>query len=216
MFFYQEAIPALALYLHLLGYNHRQDFRREGDVMDSVMFLPQNSEREIQLRRYRDALAISGGAVIAFGLWDVIKLFIGLFLGQDTVKELIAEGMKNSDIPEDEMGMARLLVWVIVMMVLLVISAVTILYHIYIGLNALRVGRQTAKKKKNAYLVLTALSIVFSAIILILSITSLVSGSDTENNIGYATILLELTSLMNYSYLFYAALKIRKLERETL
>lgn len=184
--------------------------------MDSVMFLPQNSEREIQLRRYRDALAISGGAVIAFGLWDVIKLFIGLFLGQDTVKELIAEGMKNSDIPEDEMGMARLLAWVIVMMVLLVISAVTLLYHIYIGLNALRVGRQTAKKKKNAYLVLTALSIVFSAIILILSITSLVSGSDTENNIGYATILLELTSLMNYSYLFYAALKIRKLERETL
>ena len=186
--------------------------------MDSVMFLPQNSEREIQLRRYRDALAISGGAVIAFGLWDVIKLFIGLFLGQDTVKELIAEGVKNSDIPEDEMGMARLLAWVIVMMVLLVISAVTLLYHIYIGLNALRVGRQTAKKKKNAYLVLTALSIVFSAIILILSITSLVSGSDTdtENNIGYATILLELTSLMNYSYLFYAALKIRKLERETI
>lgn len=184
--------------------------------MDSVMFLPQNSEREIQLRRYRDALAISGGAVIAFGLWDVIKLFIGLFLGQDTVKELIAEGMKNNDIPEDEMGMARLLAWVIVMMVLLVISAVTLLYHIYIGLNALRVGRQTAKKKKNAYLVLTALSIVFSAIILILSITSLVSGSDTENNIGYATILLELTSLMNYSYLFYAALKIRKLERETI
>ena len=38
--------------------------------MDMTEFLPENSDRNIKLRQYRDALAISGGVVIAFSLWE--------------------------------------------------------------------------------------------------------------------------------------------------
>ena len=49
--------------------------------MDSVLYKPRNEELQIQLRRYRDALALSGSMVIVLSVWDIIKLFIRFLPG---------------------------------------------------------------------------------------------------------------------------------------
>ncbi len=43
--------------------------------MDTAIYKPRNEGIEIRLRRYRDALALSGGMVIALSVWDIIKLY---------------------------------------------------------------------------------------------------------------------------------------------
>ncbi|MBQ3773700.1 MAG: hypothetical protein II833_04870, partial [Pseudobutyrivibrio sp.] len=57
--------------------------------MDSTLYNPKNQGIQIRLRRYRDSPAISGGMVIVMSIWDIIKLFIGFFLGEDTIEALV-------------------------------------------------------------------------------------------------------------------------------
>ena len=112
-------------------------------------FLPENSDRNIELRQYRDALAISGGVVIAFSLWDMLKVLIGFFLGEETISEIVSASMGKEQLPENEIGaQIRMWVWVIIVAAIIVIFTLILLYHLYIGLNAYREGRGKAKKKR--------------------------------------------------------------------
>ncbi len=98
-----------------------------------MMFFPDNSERDIQLRRYWDALAISGEAVIIFSLWDIVKIVISMFLGEETIAELVSSLFENTEIPEGigekELRIAALL---FILVIVLGISALTFLYHLYL------------------------------------------------------------------------------------
>ena len=48
--------------------------------MDSTIYKPRNEDVDIKIRRYQDALSLSGGMVIALTVWDIIKLYISYFL----------------------------------------------------------------------------------------------------------------------------------------
>ena len=179
-------------------------------------FLPENSDRNIELRQYRDALAISGGVVIAFSLWDMLKVLIGFFLGEETISEIVSASMGKEQLPENEIGaQIRMWVWVIIVAAIIVIFTLILLYHLYIGLNAYREGRGKAKKKRVVYLGLTVVSCICSAVVLCINLAALFQADQTGTQVGYATFLLEISSLLNYIYLIYSAVKIRKLERET-
>lgn len=186
--------------------------------METIQYKPLNDGRDIRLRRCRDALAISGGAVIFFSLWDILKIFIGFFLGQNTISQFVSESIQNADISSygaETEELARILLWVVTLAILGFISLIVLLYHLYIGLNAFRVGRQTAKKKKRLYLVLAAFSMIGSGLLLLLSALS-VFLVDDSSNIDVATLLLELTSFLTYLSLITSAYKIRSLERGAL
>ncbi len=102
-------------------------------------FLPENSDRNIKLRQYRDALAISGGVVIAFSLWDMLKVLIGFFLGEETISEIVSASIGKEQLPDNEIGeQIRMWVWVIIVAAIIVIFTLILLYHHYIGLNAYR------------------------------------------------------------------------------
>jgi hypothetical protein len=64
--------------------------------MDTAVYKPQNEEIQIKLRRYRDALSLSGSMVIALSVWDIIKLFIGFFLGEETIAQIIGTIMEQN------------------------------------------------------------------------------------------------------------------------
>ena len=183
--------------------------------MELPVYQPLNEERSIQLRRYRDALAISGVAVIAFSLWDIIKIFVSLFLGEDTLAGLVSSAMEDLDLPDPgDQKLAGLVIWTICLVTTILICAGIFLYHLYIGMNACREGRQTAKRRKKAYLVLTALSVLASGSIFFPNLFALFQANDEVEKIGLGTLLLELTSLLNYMYILYAVYRIRKLEKE--
>ncbi|MCR5675027.1 MAG: hypothetical protein K6G16_04885 [Lachnospiraceae bacterium] len=182
--------------------------------MRTAACLPDNSYTEIRLRRYRDALTISGAAVIAFSVWDVLKVYIGLFLGEKTLSDYFTDLLPKIRIPEGvpEETM-QIVLWVVLLAGVIGVSIFILLYHLYIGLNAMQEGHRTVKKKKIVYLVCDVLSILSSATVLFQSIRVYFVGGEDARQIGLATLLVESASFLNYVYLFYVVLKIRITER---
>ncbi len=183
--------------------------------MDTAIYKPRNEGIEIRLRRYRDALALSGGMVIALSVWDIIKLYISAFLGEDTIAQFIESAVNlNAGVllGTEYEKTTNIFLWVAILSMLLVFSAVILLYHLYIGLNAFREGRQTAKKQNRFYLVLTAFSAAFTAFLIVSNVSNSVTAADSDGSIGVAYFLMEATSLANYISILYTAAKIRKLE----
>lgn len=184
--------------------------------MEKDTYTPENGETEILLRRYNDAFAICGIAVIVFSRWDILKMFAGYFFGEETFDKMISELLGSLEISEDiPVETIRLIVWVVMIGGLLILSAIVFLFHFYIGLNAYREGRGIRKKKTKTYLVMAGLVLVVSGTMLAFSV---VAFFVTENHGGvrFASLLLEFTSFFNYAYLMYSAYKIHCLKRGVL
>ena len=184
--------------------------------MDSTLYNPKNQGIQIRLRRYRDSLAISGGMVIVMSIWDIIKLFIGFFLGEDTIEELVEAVINDSGSPvigDEYESVVRIVLWVTILLILLLFSAVIFLYHLYIGLNAYRVGRQTAKKSNRFFIVLTLLSTIFAGMLILSNVLVLFNATDKRGNVDFAFLIMEIIIFFIYIFILYSARKIRILER---
>ena len=190
--------------------------------MDTTVYKPQNEETQIRLRRYRDALSISGSMVIALSVWDILKLFIGFFLGEETIAQIIGTVMEQSGsavIGTEYEKIVNIILWAGALLMIMIFSLVVLLYHLYIGLSAIRTGRQIVERKKRLYLVLAFLSALFTGILIIVSISNFITAEDSSKNVDLAYFIMEVTAFVNYVFLLYSADKIRKLEkagRETL
>lgn len=184
--------------------------------MDSTLYTPKNQGIQVQLRYYRDSLAISGGMVIVMSIWDIIKLFIGFFLGEDTIKELVEATIYEngiSAIGTKYESTMRALTWVSILLILSIFVAIIFLYHLYIGLNAYRVGRQTAKKSNRFFIVLTLLSTIFAGMLILSNVLVLFNATDERGNVDFAFLIMEVTTFFNYIFILYSARKIRILEK---
>ncbi|MCR5179156.1 MAG: hypothetical protein K6C95_09280 [Lachnospiraceae bacterium] len=181
-----------------------------------LSLLVRNDDVQIKLRRFRDMLAVSGAAVIAFYLWDLLKVLVGMFLGKETFAGLLAgvmEGFELSD-PGDY-KVVRIVAGLFIALVAILACLIIFYYHYYIGIHAYKEGRQRSRKKNNLYLALTVLSLLMSAWVFFPSVGRFfVSNDDTAEQIGLATLFVELTTLLNYVFLLFAAYKVRKLEKE--
>lgn len=183
--------------------------------MDTTIYAPKNEKDQIKFRRCCDTLAISGGMVIALSVWDIIKLIIGLFLGEEAtiqkVRTAVTEA-SNEVIGTGYENMVGVVIWVMFWLVILAVSAVILIYHLYIGLNAMREGHRTTKKRKRFYLTLAFISTVSNGFLIIFSIVEFFWTKNSIANIGLAAALIELTTFMSYASILYTALTIRKLE----
>lgn len=183
--------------------------------MDSTIYKPRNEDVDIKIRRYQDALSLSGGMVIALTVWDIIKLYIGFFLGEDTIagqiNDIMNQGLALAVGTEYE-AMTKVILWLVFMLIILVFSVVIFWYHYYIGINAFRAGRCIAKKPCKFYLVLTAFSAVFSALLIpINAIMSLFTGNN-GGGVSLASLLIEVMAFTNYASILYATGMIKKLK----
>lgn len=184
--------------------------------MDSTLYTPKNEGIQIQLRHYRDSLAISGGMVIVMSIWDIIKLFIGFFLGEDTIKELVEATIYENGISAIDTkyeSTMRVLTWVSILLILSIFVAIIFLYHLYIGLNAYRAGRQTAKKSNRFFIVLTLLSTIFAGMLILSNVLVLFNATDERGNVDFAFLIMEITTFFNYIFILYSARRIRILEK---
>ncbi len=185
--------------------------------MGKGSYQPENSEKDILLRKYRDTFATCGIAVIVFSVWDIVKLVIGLFLGEKTLGKMISEGVASVSIQDAEREKwVMFITGVIIVIGLVILVAIVFLFHLYIGMNAYRAGRQTAEKKRWAYLVLAGLAMVGSGAVVVFNIVVMLFGRDQTGSVGLATLLLEATCFLNYASLLFPAFQIFKLERGAL
>ena len=184
--------------------------------MDVTVYKPKNEEIQIRLRRYRDALSISGSVVIALSVWDILKLFIGFFLGEETIAQIIGTVMEQSGsavIGTEYEKVVNIILWMGLLLIIMIFSVVVLLYHLYVGLNAFRTGRQTVKREKRLYLVLAFLSALFTGILIIVNIFNFINAEDSSGNVDLAFFIMEVTAFVNYIYLLYFAGKIRMYEK---
>ncbi len=184
--------------------------------MDTTIYVPKNEKYQIKMRRCCDTLAISGGMVIALSVWDIIKLIIGLFLGKEATIQQVRTAITEAANEAVGTGYEKIIgvvIWMIFWLLILVVCTVILIYHLYIGLNAMKEGHRTARKRKRLYLVLSFISAVSNGCLIAASIFEFFSTKNLIGSVSLAAALIELTTFLNYVFIVYTALTIRKLER---
>ncbi len=151
------------------------------------------------LRRYEDDLYISGTGVIVMGIWSIIKTVMGIFLEADS--PIFAE-------IDDEFG--KTMTIVITVLLLVIISALILKLHLYVGLNAMRASQ--GKTHKRGYLAV-------SVIMLMLTLVSVAAYKEKISDIGnidtvIASMLVDLTTAYIFVLLIVSAYRIRKYKTE--
>ncbi len=102
---------------------------------------------EAQIRKNRKNLVIGGQGVILFGLWQSIKLWI-ILLGRGELKQIVSENVEDS-------GFNQELFKILFICILMILMAIVMAIHWYIGKNAMNVGR--GHKRKFLFLILVAI-----------------------------------------------------------
>lgn len=95
----------------------------------------EQNEPLAKLRRHRDILSISGLAIIAFGVWDIIKSTLSIAFGSSsdaTEQEVDLEMQQNLERLAD--GHEE--VYLIVVVVLFLMVVVGLVLRVYVGLSA--------------------------------------------------------------------------------
>ena len=178
--------------------------------------MTKNEPEQVKLRRDQNTLRIVGTGTIVFGVWSFVKAF-GVIFSRRTqiVAEIIEDGIQNnydfSDVPEG----------LIIKMVLLFVGiglAADMVARLYVGLSAIAAGR--GKHKSILYIVITAIMILFSLMTLISVPDSSVEADYISlNGVGQegtlSAIIIELTSTIMMTEMLVAAIRVRKLTRQS-
>ena len=92
---------------------------------------------EEKFRKLKHTVYLSGLAVILYGFWGIIKVFMSQVTGED------AFGLEYIDFDEEYMFFEKLVFYTAVVAVTLAI----LLFHYYVGRNAMLVGKYNSKKR---------------------------------------------------------------------
>ena len=179
---------------------------------------PQNDPNRIKLRRYENRLAISGMAVIAFGLWSIVKA-LAYFLtqsydvidafGLEDDSHSLEEGLKVADLHSAFSGVLIGIIFTVLVFELLV--------RVYVGRSAFLDGREL-KKKSPVYIILSFLI----ALLLILSLVNRavtgIEGAATDRSevmdTAVVSNLLDITSLLALAEMVISGIRVRRLRKQ--
>lgn len=155
---------------------------------------------EAKLRKHRSRLKISGYAVIAFGLWSIIRIFLMRYFDPLSFEAMLGE---ETDIPRefyDEVVFTGLLVFL----------AFDLLYRFFVGRAAIREG--SGNRRKMLY-VFFALLYGLISVCGDIHYTVLLVSRD-QRMVELAEILVDLSSCIAMFEISYSAVAIRVLEKK--
>ena len=178
-----------------------------------------NDPKQIKLRKYENILAISGVAVIAFGVWTIIKsafylllqpFDIEIFIPPEQLAEMEAEMGPNVDI----------LTSGVIVGAIFFILFLDLLLRFYIGRSAYADGR-ARKRKRVIYVIVAIIMAVAFANGIWATVSNLFIGEPTEQSEGveymrgvFTSVLLDMTSLLALIELIVSAIQVRRLRKE--
>lgn len=135
---------------------------------------------DAMIRKYRNHMEISGAAVIVFGLWGFIRIFLYISLGPE----------KFADIIQDlDVEVPVIAVKIFFYFVCALISAADIGVRFFIGKNAIKTARGKQVKPTYVYI-----AIIYLAVAISLDISSIlnVEGNDVFTTV--TSLIVSFTS----------------------
>ena len=155
---------------------------------------------EAKLRKHRSKLKISGYAVIAFGLWSIIRIFLMRYFDPLSFEAMLGE---ETDIPREFYDE-------VVFIGLLVFLSVDLLYRFFVGRAAIREG--SGNRRKMLY-------VFFALLYGLISVCgdihyTVLLFSQGGRLIGLTDILVDLSACVAMFEIVYSAAAIRVLEKK--
>lgn len=165
---------------------------------------------ERELRRNQNLLYCVGTGVIMFGLWNVIKGIVTIFLQRDELI-LLFETIKASLTPDKADYFVS--TFTLVCIIIGIIIGVLLLMHICVGLSARKEGMGRRKKDRVAYLVVAVILMVLTAATVVLEIPTLFKSPEGLLD-EIVTVIVDVTCLVVIIELIVTGIKVRKLKRK--
>lgn len=160
-----------------------------------------------EIRRHQTTLICSGVAVIAFGLWSIVRSFLWLFFDNALIQNMIDEEARSGILAE--ISADKILTAFYIAIAVLVFLDLCL--RIYVGLSAVSEGR--GKHRRITYVILSCL---FLAVSLYSDLSLLISYMpDALTLETVASFIVEFSSLIAFVEIIRASLRIRKYNRST-
>lgn len=157
-----------------------------------------------KLYKHQTTLVCSGLAVIAFGLWSIVRVSLLFYLQHSRILQLIMEGELGVLTGQSTDTITAILFGVAIGFLIL-----DLLFRLYIGLSAIREGN--GKRRRLAYVVLAIVYLVFllgsDVYYRFLSGEAFAAGT-------ISAFFIDLTSSVAFMAIIRSSLAIRRLKRE--
>ena len=161
-----------------------------------------NSEKAL-LRRHEDNLNVCGMGVIILGAWDVLKVIMQAFMEAKDIFQF------DLEVTDDEKAVT-LLVVIAIVAILILLSALIFLFHIYIGRNAMKNAKRQPYKK--GYFVWAVILLVLSVLGMLTYVDEIKETENLETTI--ASIIVDLTTIYILVNLVISTQKIKQIRAE--
>lgn len=168
-----------------------------------------NSDIEVNLRKYRANLAGSGTGYILFGIWTVIKIFMTVTMNRSYIAGILSDLDFDIDKADDE---TRQIAYIVICSFLFLIALVALLFHLYIGMRAIRYSSKETSSK---------FFVAFSILIMLINISnlpdyfkSLEEGLSVMNARGIVPAVVDLTVVFLLFDIIYSVHRIDSLENK--
>ena len=152
---------------------------------------------EAKLRKQESILAISGLAVVVFGVWDMISAIVTLVLSRETVVDASVESYGR---------------WAAIATVVITILAelISVGLRAYIGFTARSFGR--GKDKGVGFLIVTGILLVINVISAVGTVI-LKTGSSMTVFSRFMSVFVSLTAIFTLGCLMIAGIRVKILRR---
>ena len=165
-----------------------------------------NGIAEVNFRKYQDSLVVSGGAVIAFGLWAIVKTSLYLMINREKIMETLEQTQELNGDPV----MGKIMFFFFSVFIIVVVSAGCLL-RTYVGLSARAEGM--GRPKGYSYVVISGIMALFYAASLVYEIVNF-DFSYTDDSIldTLVAIIVDFTSLLIFVEMVCSAVRVKRIK----
>ena len=176
----------------------------EENMKKGVPVIEEKNEITRKIRRYRNTLYITGSGILALGLWNAVRLVLGLMISPQT--------LLTPEITENISGIVGVLV---VLVALALVIAPLLGLYLFVGKKAREEG---LGKKKNPFyiglIVLLALLHIFSIICSGIGLTGVLPVSDEDIMTMAVAMIVDATAAVTLGEMCMSAVMIRIYEKK--
>lgn len=152
-----------------------------------------------QIRKKQNLLITSGYAVMMFGIWSIVRAILMFVLEPDVI-------WQDAGISIDDLqGIEIVIFWITILVVLLC----DLLLRMYVGKRAVREG--LGKRQKSIYIVLCAISVIFTISADVSAIINLTGDETIEMLFSY--VVVDVSTCISMVLVVTSALSLRRLNR---
>ena len=154
-----------------------------------------NEPNDIKIRKFRDTLVTGGFAIVAFGIWTVIKSIMEVF----TILQPLLESIDYNGLTQEQAEQIRTMIedgtmFNALLFMVIIFLTVDLIIRVYVGFSARAIGLQ--KKDKNGKEKNGIVWLIFGIILAAISVYSLgATIADTSEILRVHSVMYYLVSL---------------------